>query len=401
MQKKVISILLLVVLAVFNSSCKKNEPVVTKVEPKPNPFKLADIDDLIEVRDTIQADETVSDILAPHGVSTQMIHEIELKALKVFPLSKFRTGKELYIYAKWDSVETVKYMVYVVNEIDHVVFDLRDSIKVTEEKKPFTVKEVVARGEIKDNLSKDLIALGFDENIGYNTADVFESQIDFAALQPLDKFEILYEQIYVEGKPSMIGKILAAKINHRKKDHFAFLYEKEKANSYYNENGGGMLGMFLTAPIKFRYRISSKYSKNRYHPVLHRSKAHLGTDFAAAHGTPIQSTAHGVVIEAGYRGGNGNYVKIKHSATYTTQYLHMSRIAKGMKRGAKVSQGQVIGFVGSTGLATGPHVCYRFWKNGKQVDPFREKNQATQALSKKYKSDFNVVRDSLLKKLNS
>jgi murein DD-endopeptidase MepM/ murein hydrolase activator NlpD len=134
---------------------------------------------------------------------------------------------------------------------------------------------------------------------------------------------------------------------------------------------------------------------------LHRSKAHLGTDFAAAHGTPIQSTAHGVVIEAGYRGGNGNYVKIKHSATYTTQYLHMSRIAKGMKRGAKVSQGQVIGFVGSTGLATGPHVCYRFWKNGKQVDPFREKNQATQALSKKYKSDFNVVRDSLLKKLNS
>lgn len=401
MQKKVISILLLVVLAVFNSSCKKNEPVVTKVEPKSNPFNLAAIDDLIEVRDTIQADETVSDILAPHGVSPQMIHDIELKALKVFPLSKFRTGKELYIYAKWDSVETVKYMVYVVNEIDHVVFDLRDSIKVTEEKKPYTVKEVVARGEIKDNLSKDLIALGFDENIGYNTADVFESQIDFAALQPLDKFEILYEQIYVEGKPSMIGKILAAKINHRKKDHFAFLYEKEKANSYYNENGGGMLGMFLTAPIKFRYRISSKYSKNRYHPVLHRSKAHLGTDFAAAHGTPIQSTAHGVVIEAGYRGGNGNYVKIKHSGTYTTQYLHMSRIAKGMKRGAKVSQGQVIGFVGSTGLATGPHVCYRFWKNGKQVDPFREKNQATQSLSKKYKSDFNVVRDSLLKKLNS
>lgn len=400
MQKKVLSILLLIGLAIFISSCKKNEPAVIKVEPKPNPFKLAAIDDLIEVRDTIQADETVSDILAPHGVSTQLIHEIELKALKVFPLSKFRTGKELYIYAKWDSVETVKYMVYVVNEIDHVVFDLRDSIKVTEEKKPFTVKEVVARGEIKDNLSQDLMALGFDENIGYNTADVFESQIDFAALQPQDKFEILYEQIYVEGKPSMIGKILAAKINHRKKDHFAFLYEKEKANSYYNENGGGMLGMFLTAPIKFRYRISSKYSKNRYHPVLHRTKAHLGTDFAAAYGTPIQSTAHGVVIEAGYKGGNGNYVKIKHNANYITQYLHMSRIAKGMRRGAKVSQGQVIGYVGSTGLATGPHVCYRFWKNGKQVDPFREKNQATQALSKKYKSDFIVVRDSLLKKLN-
>ncbi|MDP2038726.1 MAG: peptidoglycan DD-metalloendopeptidase family protein, partial [Ignavibacteria bacterium] len=303
--------------------------------------------------------------------------------------------------AKWDSVETLKYMVYVVNEIDHVIFDLRDSIKVTEEQKPFTVKEVVASGEIKENLSKDLIALGFDENIGYNTADVFESQIDFTALQPNDKFDILYEQIYVEGKPTMIGKILAAKINHKKKDNFAFLYEKEKAGSYYDANGAGMLGMFLTAPIKFRYRISSKYSQNRYHPVLHRNKAHLGTDFAAAYGTPIQSTAHGVVVEAGYRGGNGNYVKIKHNANYTTQYLHMSRIAKGMRRGAKVSQGQVIGFVGSTGLATGPHVCYRFWKNGKQADPFREKNQATASLSKKYKADFTVVKNTYLQKLES
>ena len=401
MQIKTRLILLLIFLAVMLSSCKKNEPIVTKVEPRANPFNLVAIDDLIEVCDTIQADETVSDILAPHGVSPQMIHDIELKALKVFPLSKFRAGKELYIYAKWDSVETLKYMVYVVNEIDHVIFDLRDSIKVTEEKKPFTVKEVVASGEIKENLSQDLIALGFDENIGYNTADVFESQIDFGALQPNDKFDILYEQIYVEGKPTMIGKILAAKINHKKKDNFAFLYEKEKANSYYDANGGGMLGMFLTAPIKFRYRISSKYSKNRYHPVLHRTKAHLGTDFAAAYGTPIQSTAHGVVVEAGYRGGNGNYVKIKHSANYTTQYLHMSRIAKGMRRGAKVSQGQVIGFVGSTGLASGPHVCYRFWKNGKQVDPFREKNQATASLSKKYKADFTVVKNTYLQKLES
>jgi murein DD-endopeptidase MepM/ murein hydrolase activator NlpD len=189
-------------------------------------------------------------------------------------------------------------------------------------------------------------------------------------------------------------------MNHRKKDYYAFLFEKEKPNSYYDEKGESMIGMFLTAPIKFRYRISSRYSGNRFHPVLKRNKAHLGTDYAAAHGTPIQTVAHGTVLEAAYTSGNGNYVKIKHNATYTTQYLHMSRFAKGIKRGAKVTQGQIIGYVGSTGLATGPHVCFRFWKNGKQVDPLRERGHASIPLSAKYKPEFEQIKNEWIEKLS-
>jgi len=392
-------VVLLFILAALVTACKKTEVEVAKVEPKPNPFRLEAIDDLIVVRDTIQSGETVSDILTPHGVPAKMINEIEKKALKVFPLSQFRAENELYIYAKWDSVTTIKYFVYVIDEIDQVVFDLRDSIKIYKKQREYIVKQEEARGEIKTGLIEDLRVMGFNDEVGFNAADVFESRIDFMKLQPGDYFDIIYDQYYVDGKRVKVGKIHAARMNHNKKNFYAFLFEKEKPNSYYDEKGESLIGMFLMAPLKFKHRISSRFSKSRFHPVLHRRKAHLGTDFAAPHGSPIQSTAHGVVVEAGYNSGNGNYVKVKHNATFTTQYLHMSKFAKGIKRGAKVSQGQTIGYVGSTGLATGPHVCYRFWKNGKQVDPFREKGNATIPLSKKYKEDFNAVMKLFLKKL--
>lgn len=401
MYKTIYKILLLVILAVVIISCKKDSPQVVKVETKPNPFKLEAVDELIEVRDTIQSGETVSDILTPLGVPAKMINEIELKALKVFPLSQFRSEKELFIYAKWDSVTTVKYMVYVIDEIEQVIFDLRDSIKIYRNQREHIVKQVEARGKIKVGLIEDLKELGFDDEVGFNAADVFESRIDFMKLQPGDSFDIIFDQYYVAGQPVKVGKVYAAKMNHSKKNYYAFLYEKEKPNSYYDEKGESLIGMFLMAPLKFKHRISSRFSKNRFHPVLHRRKAHLGTDFAAPHGSPIQSTAHGVVVEAGYNSGNGNFVKIKHNSTFTTQYLHMSRFAKGIKRGAKVSQGQTIGYVGSTGLATGPHVCYRFWKNGRQVDPFREKSNATTPLSKKLLPDFIREKDVWLTKLNN
>ncbi len=390
--------LVVVILLFLAIGCSKKEETKVPVEKTPNPFNLA-VDGLILVRDTISQNQTLSDILTPHSLSMQTIHEIEKKALDVFPLREFRTGKELFIYATWDTVETVKYFVYVIDEIDHVVFDLRDTIKIYRSQRPHTIKQNHIKGVIKEGLVLDLSAMGIDKEVGYSTADVFESRIDFGLLQPNDSFDIIYDQIYVEGKPSRIGKIYTAKMNTRKKDFYSFLFEKEKANSYYDEKGESLIGMFLTAPIKFRFRISSRYSSSRYHPVLHRNKAHLGTDYAAAHGTPIQSTAHGVVTEAGYNGGNGNYVKIKHNANYSTQYLHMSRFGKGIKRGAKVSQGQIIGYVGSTGLATGPHVCYRFWKNGKQVDPLREKGMATIPLAKKYKPEFMKMKDEWMKKL--
>ncbi|MBI5475875.1 MAG: M23 family metallopeptidase, partial [Ignavibacteriales bacterium] len=181
-------------------------------------------------------------------------------------------------------------------------------------------------------------------------------------------------------------------------NHFAFYFDKEKGESYFDEKGNSLKRLFLKAPLKYS-RISSRYSMSRYHPILHRAKAHLGTDYAAPTGTPIMTVGNGVVIEASYTSDNGNYVKVKHNATYTTQYLHMSRFAKGIRQGVHITQGQTIGYVGSTGLATGPHVCFRFWKNGRQVNPLREKYQSSGPVGKKYKNDFELVKNEWMKKI--
>lgn len=389
------------VLIITLTNCTKKPQVkFQEVKPKPNQFGLA-VNDLIEIRDTIEAHQTLSDILIPHGVSQQKINEIEKKALSIFPLRSFRTNNELYIYAKWDSVETVKYLVYKKDPVNYVVFDLRDAINIYKKQKPFTVRQVTVSGTIKENLTQTLLEKGIKEEVGYTVADIYESQIDFALLQKNDSFTIIFEEINVDNQPVRIGKILAAKINYRKKDYFAFRFDKEKGGRYYDEHGNGLQGMFLTAPIKFRYRITSRYSSNRYHPILHRNKAHLGTDYAAANGTPIMTVATGVVLEASYTSSNGNYVKVKHNGTYTTQYLHMSRFAKGIRRGVHVTQGQIIGYVGMTGLATGPHVCFRFWENGKQVNPLKEKNQSSDPVSKKNKTEFDEVKMVWLEKIAS
>ncbi len=385
-----------VIIFTFTCCSKKSETTIQKT--KPNQFGLA-VDNLIEICDTIEADQTLSDILIPHGVSQQRINQIEIAARDIFPLRSFRADDELYIYAKWDSVETVKYLVYKKDAVNFVVFDLRDTISIYKKQKPFTIKQFTVSATIKDNLIKTLLDKGIDPNVGYAMADIYESQLDFGMLQENDSFNVIFEEIYVDDKPTAIGKVLASKFNFRKKDYYAFRFDKEKAGSYFDEYGKGLVGMFLTAPVKFKYRITSRYSSSRYHPILHRNKAHFGTDYAAATGTPIMTVGNGVVLEAGYSGGNGNYVKIKHNATYTTQYLHMSRFAKGIRRGVHITQGQTIGYVGSTGLATGPHVCFRFRKNGKQVNPLREKNQFSDPVSKKNKAEFETVKKLWIQKL--
>lgn len=389
--------LFVLVIALFTSCEKKVESAKVEV-PEPNQFGLA-VNDLIEVCDTIQSNETLSDILLPHGVSQQTINEIKKKALNVFPLRKLKTDKELFVYAKWDTVETVNYFVYKEDAVNFVVFDLRDTINVYKKQRPFVVKQVEVSGIIKSGLILDLKEKNISKEVGFAMADIYESQIDFGMLRENDSYSVLFEEIYVDDKPAAVGKILASKFNFRKKDFYAFRFDKEKEGIYFDEHGKGLLGMFLTAPIKFRYRITSKYSSNRYHPILQRNKAHLGTDYAAANGTPIMTVANGVVLEAGYTGGNGYYVKVKHNGTYTTQYLHMSRFAKGIRRGVRVIQGQTIGYVGSTGLATGPHVCFRFWKNGIQVNPLKGKNQSSASVSKKNKEEFELVKKEWTQKL--
>src|SRR5690606_21799455 len=229
--------------------------------------------------------------------------------------------------------------------------------------------------------------------------DIFGWQVDFQRLQRGDKFKLLYEERQVEGVSIGIGKINGIYFEHFDQPFYAFPFDQGEGIDYFDEDGKSLRKALLKYPIQFT-RISSRYNKNRFHPVQKRWKAHLGTDFAAPTGTPIRSVGDGIVLEARYKSNNGNYVKIRHNATYTTQYLHMSKIAPGIRPGVKVKQEQVIGYVGSTGLATGPHLCYRFWKNGVQVDALRVELPPSQPIQDEYMEAFDSVRTTLIDKLN-
>jgi murein DD-endopeptidase MepM/ murein hydrolase activator NlpD len=380
---------------VFISCSKKEEQ---KVE-KPNAYRL-EVDSLIEVHGTIEKNQTLSDILLPHGVTSQTINKIEQKAKDIFPVSSFKTGDDYYIYAKWDTVETLKYFIYVRNEVEYVVFDLRDSVNVYHDKKDVKLNERIVSGIINNSLWETFESLNIEPEVAIKLADIYACQIDFFKIQQSDSFKVVYEETLVEDKPVGVGKIMASNFYHAKENYYAFRFEKNNETNYYDEKGNSLKKAFLKAPLKFS-RISSRYSLKRFHPVLGRNKAHLGTDYAAPTGTPIMSVGNGTILEAQFKKFNGNYVKISHNKTYTTQYLHMSKIAKGMRKGIHVKQGQIIGYVGSTGLATGPHVCFRFWKNGKQVDPLKEKTVSAGPVAKKDRKEFLSIKDYLMTKLIS
>tara|TARA_B100000519_G_C14103273_1_gene372101 strand:- start:137 stop:838 length:702 start_codon:yes stop_codon:yes gene_type:complete len=229
--------------------------------------------------------------------------------------------------------------------------------------------------------------------------DVFAWQIDFFRINPGDSYSIVYTEEIIEGEFVGVNRIKAARITHNDKPYFAFAYDQGLGYDFFDDEGKSLRKTFLRAPLKF-YRISSKYKKRRFHPVLKRYRDHLGTDYAAPRGTPIVTVADGKVVEARYGRNNGYFVKVRHNNIFTTQYLHMSKFAKGIRPGKEVKQGDVIGYVGSTGLATGPHVCFRFWRNGKQVDPYKQNDlpEGEPVLNNHWNA-FNYIKEKYYKKI--
>ncbi|HER40103.1 MAG TPA: M23 family peptidase, partial [Salinimicrobium catena] len=269
--------------------------------------------------------------------------------------------------------------------INYTVVNLGDSISAYTAKKPVTITKKAVSGVISSSLSEAIEEEGLNYLLAHEMNNIYQWSIDFFRLQKGDRFKLVYNERYINDTIyAGIENIEASVFYHEEKPYYAFNFLADSISGerdYYDEKARPLQSFFLKAPLNFS-RISSRYSPRRYHPVQKRWKAHKGTDYAAPHGTPIWSTANGVVIASSYTAGNGNYVKIKHNGTYTTQYLHMSK--RAVKNGQRVKQGDIIGYVGSTGLATGPHVCYRFWVNGRQVDPFRQNLPAAEPIEEKY-----------------
>ena len=314
-------------------------------------------------------------------------------------LKKLKNGNFFTLFYKHNNPKP-SFFVYETSVYDYLVCSLDESVEASIIKRKITYSEKKIQGKINSSLYLSFDDLNYPIELVNKMVDIFAWQIDFFRINPGDNYEILYTEELIDSVVVGISNVKAARFTHNEKDFYAFSYNQGLGNDYFDENGKSLRKTFLRSPLNF-YRISSRYRKKRFHPVLKRYRDHLGTDYAAPRGTPIMTVADGKIIEARYGRNNGYFVKVKHNNIYSTQYLHMSKFAKGIKPGKNVRQGDIIGYVGSTGLATGPHVCYRFWRNGKQVDPYNQNDLPDgEPILAQHLPAYNYVKEKYLKILD-
>lgn len=379
--------LILLVIALFLYSCgddsiDKNQTFEEVPEINYNEYGLL-ADSLLEIRDKVKRNQTLTDLLVPHGVSYQKIHDIVQASDGIFDIRKIQSGKNYAVYVQPDSINWVKYFVYEESPLRYFVFDLTDSIKITNGEREVEIREAEVTAEINSSLYQTLQEMKLSPLLALKLSEVFAWQIDFYGIRAGDYFKVIYNEKYLDDKFMTVGKIKAAVFNHRGNDFYGIFFDDSSSADYYDEEGNSLRKAFLKAPLKFG-RISSGYSNRRFHPVLKIYRPHRGIDYAAPTGTPVQTIGDGVVTERGYKRGNGNWVKIKHNSTYSSAYLHLSKFGKGIRQGATVRQGQVIGYVGSTGLSTGPHLDFRFYINGTAVNFLRQDFPPSKPVDKNY-----------------
>lgn len=384
----------------------KNQDVIGDVEVKRQESKVEYgfiLDDLEVIRDTIRSGDTFGAILDSHGVSQGDILEIANNHKEEFDVRRIREGKPYVILKTKDSLAATKAFIYEKDKIEYTVIDFEDKIKVENKQKKVTYREHYASGVITSSLSQTLQEQNLSPLMTDRMANIYAWTINFFKLQQNDKFKVVYTQKYINDTiPVGLGEIKAAVFEHAGKPLYSFNFRSETnemIGDFFDEEANNLRRAFLKAPVEFS-RISSRYNLNRRIAYYgNKVRPHLGTDFAAPIGTPILATADGVVSASERRGGNGNYVKIRHNATYETQYLHMK--SRNVKVGDYVRQGDVIGWVGMTGNTSGPHVCYRFWKNGKQVDPFKQDLPASEPLESEFHEEYFAFIKPLKRKLDN
>lgn len=359
------------------SSCrfKSQDPVV---QPEPDEVRQPEhmvrwgicVDSLDVEDQTIGSGEMLSQILSRYGVSRQRIHEIGLLSESTFSVRKLRSGRPYHMIREHDSLATARYFVYDISAVDYVVFSLTDSLFSYMGQMPVDTVTKSISGSITSSLWNAMIASGAAPELAGKLSDVYSWTIDFFGIQKGDSFKVYYQDLYADSVRIGSGTILGANFITGGKNHYAFYYRyRDDRGEYFDEQGNSLRRAFLKAPLSYS-RISSHFSNARVHPITKVVRAHHGVDYAAPAGTPVYSIGDGVVTVKGWDAkGGGNYLKIKHNATYTTEYMHLKGFASGIAQGVHVSQGQLIGYVGSTGMSTGPHLDFRVFKNGTAINP--------------------------------
>lgn len=382
-------------------ACKKKEepvttpPVTMVVEEEPVDMRYGfNFEEFTVVQDTIERGQSFGELMIDHNADYPKVVKIANEFKDTFDVRKLQFGKPYYILKSRDSIESAQVFIYEQDKVNYTVVDLRDSVVAYRKQKPIKVIEREIAGEISNgsSLYLTLDSLGVDPNLTYEFSQIYAWQVDFWRIMPGDKFKLIIKEKYINDSIYVgFEPVQNAYFEHRGEPLYAFEYGQDSLSQqveFYDQNAMNLRRAFLKAPVRYKnFRISSRYNlRRRIAYYGNRIRPHKGTDFAAPYGTPIISTADGVVVESTRRGGNGKFVKIRHNGTYSTQYLHMSK--RSVSVGQYVKQGQVIGYIGMTGNTSGPHVCYRFWKNGRQVDPLREKLPSAEPIAEELREGF-------------
>ena len=335
---------------------------------------------------SVKRDQTLGNIFIQHEVSSAHFRNLIECAKGVFDIRTIKAGNPYKVFTTKDST-TIKYLVYEHSQVDFVVFEFADSLKIKTGQHNIIPVTRISEAEITTSLWEAMQNFNLNPVLALDLSDVFAWTVDFFGLYKDDKFKAIYDDLHVDNKSIGIGTIHAAWFEHRGKKYYAFRYMQDSVWSYWDEEGNSLRKAFLKAPLRFS-RISSKFSHNRLHPILKIYRPHTGVDYAAPEGTPVVALGEGVITDKGYNKSAGNFVKIKHNSVYSTGYNHFSRFGKGIAKGTRVAQGQVIGYVGRTGYATGPHLDLRFWKNGKAIDPLKVEAPPVEPIKEANKEDY-------------
>jgi len=368
------------------------EPIVHPVAKIAQTIEYGIVTDSFKIdRDEVKPGENLGGIFTRLGVDQKIVGNLGVYTDGVFDIRKLRSGNSYTAMMSNDGNNKLKYFVYAINDTSYVLFDFRDSLHVHKDSKDVVRKLKSFSGEITSSLWTTMQEKGIDPNMAVALANIYQWSIDFYAIQKGDGFKVIYEELSVDGKPISIGEIHSAVFMHNGKEYYAFRFNQGNITDYFDDKGENLRKEFLKAPLKFS-RITSKFSNARMHPILRILRPHHGVDYAAPMGTPVHTIGNGTVLKASYAGGAGRLVSIRHSNGYTTSYMHLSGFGPGIHPGTSVSQGQVIGYVGSSGLSTGSHLDFRVYKNNVAINPLTIVSPPALPVNASYKASFDSVR---------
>ena len=369
------------------------------IKPVPRLYGLA-IDSFNIETSKVGRDQNLGQILQKYNLPERALTQLLLYADNVFDVRKIRDGNNYTAFLSRDTLYRLQYLVYEHTPVDYVIFDFTDSVKVLLRQKEVITRQKRVNGSINTSLWDAVTQNNINPLVALELSEMYAWTVDFFGLQPGDNFTVVYDELFVDTISIGLGRFHAASFNHAGKELLAIPFIQDSVETYFDAEGNSLRRAFLKSPLRFSSRISSRFSGSRMHPILKIRRPHYGVDYAAPVGTPVYSIGDGRVIMAGYQSGSGRIVKVRHNSVYTTSYMHLSGFGKGITAGKYVLQGELLGYVGSSGLSTGPHLDFRVSMNGSPIDPLKMESPPVDPVKPENRVSFDSVKVATIKLLN-